>query len=80
MAAHSFLAEAASGVPSDVTAAIRDDKPGTRNAIKCIKHVFSSMSWLATRGLPSVRLKSKHFLSAGYKEKDILEIIHAIAS
>lgn len=27
MAAHSFLAEAASGVPTDVTAAIRDDRP-----------------------------------------------------
>jgi len=76
MAAHSFLAEAASGVPSDVTAAIRDDKPIPEmqlSALSIFTHVM-----VATRGLPS-QAEVEAFLSAGYKEKDILEIIHAIA-
>ena len=76
MAAHSFLAEAASGVPSDVTAAIRDDKPIPEMQLSALS-VFSHVM-VATRGLPS-QSEVDSFLSAGYKEKDILEIIHAIA-
>jgi uncharacterized peroxidase-related enzyme len=76
MAAHSFLAEAASGVPSDVTAAIRDDKPIPEMQLSALS-VFAHVM-VATRGLPS-QSEVEAFLSAGYKEKDILEIIHAIA-
>ena len=76
MAAHSFLAEAASGVPSDVIAAIRDDKPIPEmqlSALSIFTHVM-----VAKRGLPE-QAEVDSFLSAGYNEKHILEIIHAIA-
>jgi len=76
MAAHSFLAEAASGVPSDVAAAIRDDKPIPEMQLSALS-VFTNVM-VATRGLPG-QADVDAFLSAGYKEKDILEIIHAIA-
>ena len=76
MAAHSFLAEAASGVPADVTAAIRDSKtiPDIKlSALNVFTRVMDTK-----RGLPE-RADVEAFLSAGYKEKDILEIILAIA-
>ena len=76
MAAHSFLAEAASGVPSDVTAAIRDGKQVPEMQLSALS-VFARLM-VIKRGLPS-RSDVEAFLSAGYKEKDILEIIHAIA-
>lgn len=76
MAAHSFLAEAASGVPSDVTAALRDDKKVPEIQLSALS-VFSRLM-VTTRGLPS-KSDVETFLSSGYKEKDILEIIHAIA-
>ena len=76
MAAHSFLAEAASGVPSDVTAAIRDGKQVPEMQLNALS-IFSRLM-VTKRGLPS-QSDVEAFLSAGYKEKDILEIIHAIA-
>ena len=76
MAAHSFLAEAASGVPSDVTAAIRDGKQIPEIQLSALS-VFTRLM-VTKRGLPS-QSDVDSFLSSGYKEKDILEIIHAIA-
>ena len=76
MAAHSFLAEAASGVPSDVTAAIRDGKQVPEMQLSALS-VFARLM-VTKRGLPS-QSDVEAFLSAGYKEKDILEVIHAIA-
>lgn len=76
MAAHSFLAEAASGVPSDVTAAIRDGKQVPEIQLNALS-VFTRLM-VSKRGLPS-QSDVDSFLSSGYKEKDILEIIHAIA-
>ena len=76
MAAHSFLAEAASGVPSDVTAAIRDGRPVPEIQLSALS-VFTRVM-LTTRGLPT-RDDVETFLAAGYKEKDILEIILAIS-
>lgn len=76
MAAHSFLAEAASGVPSDVTAAIRDGKQVPEIQLSALS-VFARLM-VTKRGLPS-QTDVEAFLSSGYKEKDILEIIHAIA-
>lgn len=76
MAAHSFLAEAASGVPSDVTAAIRDGKQVPEMQLNGLS-IFSRLM-VTKRGLPS-QSDVEAFLSAGYREKDILEIIHAIA-
>ena len=76
MAAHSFLAEAASGVPSDVTAAIRDGKQVPEIQLSALS-VFTRLM-VTKRGLPS-QSDVDAFLSSGYKEKDILEIIHSIA-
>lgn len=76
MAAHSFLAEAASGVPGDVTAAIRDGKQVPEMQLSALS-VFARLM-VTKRGLPS-QSDVEAFLSVGYKEKDILEIIHAIA-
>ena len=76
MAAHSFLAEAASGVPSDVTAAIRDGKQVPEIQLNALSVFTRSM--VSKRGLPS-QSDVDSFLSSGYEEKDILEIIHAIA-
>ena len=76
MAAHSFLAQAASGVPSDVTAAIRDGEPVPEVQLSALSE-FSRLM-VIKRGLPS-QSDVEVFLSAGYTEKDILEIIHAIA-
>ncbi len=76
MAAHSFLAEAASGVPSDITAAIRDGKRVPELQLSALS-VFARLM-VTKHGLPSSS-EVEAFLSAGYKEKDILEIIHAIA-
>lgn len=76
MAAHSFLAEAASGVPSDITAAIRDGKPVPEMQLSALS-IFTRLM-VSKRGLPTLD-DVETFLAAGYKEKDILEIIHAIA-
>ncbi len=76
MAAHSFLAEEASGVPTDVTAALRDGKQVPEMQLSALS-VFARLM-VTKHGLPS-QADVDAFLSAGYKEKDILEIIHAIA-
>lgn len=76
MAAHSFLAEAMSGVPADVTTAIRDGSSVPEAKLSALSHFVEVM--VLTRGLPdSVDVET--FLSAGYEEQDILEIILAIA-
>ena len=76
MAAHSFLAGASSGVPDDVTVAIRDGKPVPDTKLGALS-IFTQLM-VTKRGLPD-REEVETFLSAGYKEKDILEIILAIA-
>lgn len=76
MAAHSFLAGAMSGVPVDVTVAIRDGKPVSDTKLGAL-NIFTQLM-VTKRGLPD-RKEVEAFLSAGYEEKDILEIILAIA-
>ena len=76
MAAHSFLAQAVSGVPADVTAAIREGKSVTEAKLSAL-YVFTSVM-VTKRGLPD-RADVDAFLSAGYAESHILEIILAIA-
>ena len=76
MAAHSFLAEAASGVPSDVTAAILNDKPIPEMQLSTLS-IFTHVM-VEKRGLPE-QAEVDAFFSAGYNDKHILEIIHAIA-
>ena len=76
MAAHSFLAEAASGVPTDVTAALRDGGEVPVMQLSALS-IFARLM-VTKSGLPT-QLDVETFLAAGYQEKDILEIIHAIA-
>ena len=76
MAAHSFMAEAVSDVPANVTAAIREGKPAAEvklGALNDFTHIMVTKS-----GLPD-RVDVDGLLSAGYTENDILEIILAIS-
>lgn len=76
VAAHSVLADRMSKVPPAVTDAIRDGKtiPDARLAsLSLFTEVMRS-----TRGLPS-KAQVQAFLDAGYGERQVLEIILAIA-
>ncbi|MBY6244062.1 carboxymuconolactone decarboxylase family protein [Methylosinus sp. Sm6] len=75
MAAHSFVADKMSKVPTEVTDAIRDGRaiPDSRlQALATFTHVMVEM-----RGLPSEGAV-REFLAAGYSEKNILGVILAI--
>ncbi|MFZ0790243.1 MAG: carboxymuconolactone decarboxylase family protein [Chromatiaceae bacterium] len=76
VAAHSFLADKMSGVPAEVTDAIREGEliPDARLAAL---HGFTR-TMVAKRGLPS-RSDVAAFLAAGYSERQILEIVLSIA-
>lgn len=76
VAAHSFVADKMSGVPEEVTNAIRDGRaiPDARLAAL---HDFTR-TMVAKRGLPS-RADVRAFLTAGYSERQILEVVLAIA-
>jgi uncharacterized peroxidase-related enzyme len=76
VAAHSFLADQMSGVPPQMTDAIRDGEP-IPDARLAALHGFTR-TMVATRGLPS-RADVAAFLAAGYEERQILEIVLAIA-
>ncbi len=76
MAAHSFLAGAMSGVPDNVIEAIRDGNSVPDKKLSALS-IFTKVM-VTKRGLPD-RSEVESFLSAGYKETDILEIILAIA-
>ena len=75
-AAHSFLADNVSKVPTEITDAIRDGKelPDAKlNALSKFTRVMFDK-----RGFPSHQ-DVQEFLEAGYEEKHILEIILALA-
>ncbi|MBG0808517.1 carboxymuconolactone decarboxylase family protein [Methylosinus sp. H3A] len=75
MAAHSFVADKMSKVPTEVTDAIRDGRaiPDSRlQALATFTHVMVEM-----RGRPSEGAV-REFLAAGYSEKNILGVILAI--
>jgi uncharacterized peroxidase-related enzyme len=74
--AHSFLADAMSGVPAPVTDAIRDGTPIPDKRL-AVLHDFTRRL-VQTRGLPT-REDVQGFLAAGYSERQILEIVLAIA-
>lgn len=76
VAAHSFIADKMSGVPADVTDAIRDGRP-VPDAKLAALHDFTR-TMVAKRGLPG-RNDVNAFLAAGYREGHILEIVLAIA-
>lgn len=76
VAAHSFIADKMSGVPQAVTDAIRDGAP-IADAKLAALHDFARLM-VRQRGLPT-RADAAAFLAAGYSEKQILEIVLAIA-
>lgn len=76
VAAHSFIADKMSGVPEDVTNAIRDGRP-IQDARLAALHDFTR-TMVVKRGLPSTADVSA-FLATGFSERQILEIVLAIS-
>ena len=76
MAAHSIIADQISKVPPPVTDAIREGHPIPDSKLAALSGFTDTL--LATRGLPS-KAEVQAFLSAGYQERHVLEIILAIA-
>ena len=76
VAAHSTLADRFSGVPREVTDAIRDGAPVPDGKLRALNEFTRTL--LATRGRPD-RADVDAFLAAGYTERHILEIIIAVA-
>lgn len=76
VAAHSTLADTASGVPAEVTAAIRDDRPVADPRLGTLS-VFTQVM-LETGGRPTAG-DVEDFLNAGYTDQQVLEIVLAIA-
>lgn len=76
VAAHSFIADKMSGVPAAVTDAIRDGA-AIPDAKLAALHDFARLM-VRRRGLPA-RAEVEAFLAAGYGEKQVLEIVLAMA-
>lgn len=76
VAAHSFIADKMSGLPTEVTDAIRDGRPIPHTTLEALRAFTRTL--LVTRGLPG-RAEVEAFLAAGYGERHILEIVLAIA-
>lgn len=76
VAAHSFIADKMSGVPEGVTNAIRDGEPVMDARLGALHDFTRTM--VVKRGLPD-KSDVAAFLEAGYSERQILEIVLAIA-
>lgn len=76
VAAHSFLADMKSGLDAEVTNAIRDDSPIADTKLAALAEFTRTL--FHTRGLPS-KAAVEAFLAAGYSERQILEIVLALA-
>jgi AhpD family alkylhydroperoxidase len=76
MAAHSMLADMKSGVPAEVTDAIRENRAIPDPKLAALSTFTDVM--VTKRGLPS-KADVSAFLDAGYEEKHILGIILAIS-
>ena len=76
VAAHSMIADRMSKVPPPVTDAIRNGQPIPDSKLAALS-AFTDVLF-TTRGLPS-KADVQAFLSAGYEERHVLEIVLAIA-
>jgi uncharacterized peroxidase-related enzyme len=76
MAAHSMIAEKMSRVPAEVTEAIRNGQPIPDLRLAALATFTETLR--ETRGLPS-KADVRAFLDAGYEERQVLEIILALA-
>lgn len=72
VAAHSFIADAKSGLAAEVTDAIRDGRPIPDAKLASLAGFTAVM--VRKRGLPA-KADVQAFLDAGYTERHILEII-----
>lgn len=76
MAAHSMIAEKMSKVPAEVTEAIRNGQPIPDPGLAALATFTETLR--ETRGRPS-KADVQAFLDAGYEERQVLEIILALA-
>ncbi|WP_107852901.1 carboxymuconolactone decarboxylase family protein [Oceanimonas marisflavi] len=76
LAAHSTLADTASGVPETVTNAIRNGKPVPDARLAALASFTEVM--FTSRGNPTPE-QAKAFLDAGYSEAAMLDVILALA-
>jgi len=76
VAAHSMIADKKSNVPTEVTEAIRDGKEISDPKLAALSRFTEVMR--DSRGLPR-KVDVEAFLAAGYEERDILEVVLAIA-
>ncbi|ESQ97659.1 MULTISPECIES: carboxymuconolactone decarboxylase family protein [Pseudomonadaceae] len=76
VSAHSFLADMKSGLAADVTNAIRDGNPIADAKLAALAEFTRTL--FHTRGLPT-KAAVEAFLGAGYSERQILEIVLALA-
>jgi uncharacterized peroxidase-related enzyme len=76
LAAHSTIADAFSKVPPDVTDAIRDGSPIADARLQALR-LFTEVMW-GSRGNPTPE-QAAAFLAAGFTERQILEVILALA-
>jgi uncharacterized peroxidase-related enzyme len=76
MAAHSTIADNVSRVPREVTDAIRADQPISEPKLNALATFVRAM--FRTRGRPSEG-DLADFLGAGYSERQVLEIVLALA-
>lgn len=76
MAAHSLVADAMSKVPVEVTNAIREDRAISDARLAALTAFVRVM--VEKRGLPQ-RAEVEAFLAAGYTERQILEVVLAVA-
>lgn len=76
MAAHSFVADKMSGVPTEITDAIRADQPIPDEELESLRKFTATM--VESRGRPT-DADVAEFKEAGYSDKHILGIILAIS-
>lgn len=76
VAAHSFIAGAVSKTPAQAVQAVRNDVPLEDAKLAALNKFTQTM--VSSRGRPT-RSELSAFLEAGYTEKNVLEIILAIA-
>ena len=76
VSAHSFVADMKSGLAPEVTDAIRDGTPIGDAKLAALAEFTRTL--FHSRGLPS-RASVEAFLVAGYRERQILEIVLALA-
>ncbi len=76
VAAHSYLADKASGVPREVTDAIRNGDPIPDRKLSALSEFTRVL--LAKRGWAD-RSDIDQFVAAGYREEQVLEVVLAVA-